>query len=71
MRFDCCWFRHSEPGQELVALIPHRDILVLLPGSLVRYESKLGQLCTLFEHGNHPPLLDRPVLVKHSGFEII
>ena len=60
-----------EPKQELIALIPHRDILVLLPGTVRQDEDKLRESMRALECGNHPPLLDRPVLVTKSGFEII
>ena len=60
-----------QPNQELIALIPHRDILVLLPGSARQDEGKLRESMRALECGDHPPLLDRPVLVTHSGFEII
>jgi hypothetical protein len=60
-----------EPTQELIAFIPHRDILVLLPGTVRHDEGKLRESVRALECGNHPPLLDRPVLVTQSGFEII
>jgi hypothetical protein len=60
-----------QANQELVALIPHRDILLLLPGSTRHDEGKLRESLRTLECGNHPPLLDRPVLVTPSGFEII
>jgi hypothetical protein len=60
-----------QPGQELVALIPHRDILLLLPGNARQDEAKLTESMRTLECGNHPPLFDRPVLVTHSGFETI
>jgi hypothetical protein len=60
-----------DPKQELIALIPHRDILVLLPGTVRQDEAKLRESMRALECGNHPPLLDRPVLVSQSGFEII
>jgi hypothetical protein len=59
------------PKQELIALIPHRDVLVLLPGTVRQDEGKLRESMRALECGNHPPLLDRPVLVTMSGFEII
>jgi hypothetical protein len=60
-----------QPEQELIALIPHRDILVLLPGSTRQDEGKLGESMRALKHGDHPPLLDRPVLVTQAGFEIV
>jgi hypothetical protein len=60
-----------QPDQELIALIPHRDILVLLPGSARQDEGKLRESLRALQCGDHPPLLDRPVLATHSGFEII
>jgi hypothetical protein len=58
-----------QPNQELIALIPHRDILVLLPGNTRQDEGKLRESMQALQCGDHPPLLDRPVLVTHSGFE--
>jgi hypothetical protein len=60
-----------QSNQQLIALIPHRDILVLLPGSARQDEGKLRESMRALECDGHPPLLDRPVLVTHSGFEII
>jgi hypothetical protein len=60
-----------EPNQELIALIPHRDILVLLPGRVRQDEGKLRESMRALECSGHPPLLDRPVLVTQSGFEIV
>src|SRR5262249_54046740 len=60
-----------QSDQELIALIPHRDILVLLPGSVRHDEGKLRESMRALECGNHPPLVDRPILVTHSGFEKI
>jgi hypothetical protein len=59
-----------EPKQELIALIPHRDILVLLPGGVRQDEGKLRESMRALDCSGHPPLLDRPVLVTQSGFEI-
>jgi tetratricopeptide (TPR) repeat protein len=59
------------PGQELVALIPHRDMLVLAPSSLLDDESKLREGMRVFECASHPPLLDRPVRVSSQGFAIV
>jgi hypothetical protein len=56
--------------QELIALVPHRDILVLLPGSARHEEGKLRESMQQLQERNHPPVLDRPVLVTHSGFEM-
>jgi hypothetical protein len=60
-----------EPNQQLIALIPHRDVLVLLPGAVRQDERKLRESMRALECGNHPPLLDRPVLVTKSGFELV
>jgi hypothetical protein len=60
-----------QPEQELIALIPHRDSLVLLPGSVRQDEGKLRESMRALQHGDHPPLIDRPVLVNQSGFEIV
>ena len=49
----------------------HRTPCVVHSGSAPRDEAKLRESLSAFEHGNHPPLLNRAVLVKHSGFEMI
>ncbi len=64
-----------QPGEELLALIPHRDMLLLLPASLREEPEKLeeGLRALQGEHSpecSHPPLLDRPVRVTAEGFEI-
>jgi hypothetical protein len=58
-------------NQELIAFIPHRDMLVLFPGRLRHDGDKLREAVRALESGGHPPLLDRPVLVTHSGFEVL
>jgi hypothetical protein len=60
-----------KPGQELVAMIPHRDMLVLAPTSLLHDENKLREGMRAFECAGHPPLLDRPVRVSCEGFAIV
>jgi hypothetical protein len=60
-----------QSGQELIALIPHRDILVLLPARALPEEGKLRESMQALQHGDHPPLLDRPIRVTQSGFEIL
>jgi hypothetical protein len=58
-------------GGELVALIPHRDLIVLLPASTLQDREKLRQGMDQLDCANHPPLLDRPVKVTSAGFEVI
>jgi hypothetical protein len=60
-----------EGDQELIALIPHRDMLVLLPTSMRNEPEKLKQAAETLKCADHPPLLDRPVRVTRSGFEMI
>jgi hypothetical protein len=60
-----------QPGQELVAVIPHRDMLALLPGSMREDPEKLQQAIGVLECGEHPPLLNRAVSVTRDGFELI
>ena len=60
-----------QPGQELVAMIPHRDLLLLAPASLLRDESKLREGMQALDCTDHPPLLDRPVRVTRDGFELV
>jgi hypothetical protein len=58
-------------GGELVALIPHRDLLVLLPASILQDPDRLRQGMQQLDCENHPPLLDRPVRVTAAGFEVV
>jgi hypothetical protein len=57
--------------QELIALIPHRDMLLVLPPSMRNDPDKLKQAAETLECADHPPLLDRPVRVTRRGFEMI
>jgi hypothetical protein len=63
--------QHLKPGQEVLALIPHRDLLLLLPAELRDDPQKLEEGLKLLECDDHPPLLNRPVLVRQNGFEMI
>lgn len=60
-----------QPGEELVAFIPHRDMVVLLPGSMREDPDKLQEALGTLECDEHPPLLDRAVRVTCDGFELI
>jgi hypothetical protein len=60
-----------QSGQELVALIPHRDTLILLPASVRDDSEVLQQGIDALECGEHPPLLERAVLVTRDGLELI
>jgi hypothetical protein len=62
---------HLEPGEELVALVPHRDLLLLLPGSQLLEPEKLQEGLRMLRCDGHPPLLERPVRVTARGFELI
>lgn len=57
--------------EELLALIPHRDMLVLLPAATRQEPNKLDQAMQTLACGNHPRLLDRPVRVTRDGYEVI
>lgn len=60
-----------QQNEELIALIPHRDMLLLLPAAMRQEPGKLEQAVQTLECGNHPRLLDRPVRVTRDGFEVI
>jgi hypothetical protein len=60
-----------EGDQELIALIPHRDMLLLLPASIRNEPDKLKQAAETLKCADHPPLLERPIRVTRRGFEII
>jgi hypothetical protein len=57
--------------QELIALIPHRDMLLVLPASMRNEPDKLKQAAETPKCDDHPPLLDRPIRVTRHGFEMI
>jgi hypothetical protein len=57
--------------QFLLSLILHRDMLLLLPGSLRNDRNKLSQAVQAIDCADHPPLLDQPVIVRQSGFELL
>jgi len=58
-------------NDELLALVPHRDMLMLLPAAMRQEPGKLDQALKALACDNHLPLLDRPVRVTRHGFEII
>lgn len=58
-------------GQELVALIPHRDMLMRLPGSVRDDPEMLQQGIDALKCEEHPPLLERAVHVTCEGLELI
>jgi hypothetical protein len=60
-----------EGDQELIALIPHRDMLLLLPASMRSEPDKLNQAAETLKCADHPPLLERPIRVTPRGFEMI
>lgn len=59
-------------GEAVVALVPHRDMLLLLPDTIRVDPEKLreGMRMLLEDHG-HPPLLKQPVRVTRDGFELV
>lgn len=58
-------------GEELIALLPHGDLLVLLPGSATQDEARLQQGMQMLECQEHPPLLNRPVRVSRAGLALL
>jgi hypothetical protein len=58
-------------GESLVALVPHRDMLVLGPADLEHDRSKLEAGLRALDCQDHPPLLNQPVRVTSAGFEMI
>jgi hypothetical protein len=60
-----------EGDGEVIALIPHRDMLILLPASMRHDPDKLNQSLQTLKCDDHPPLFDRPVCVTRNGFELI
>jgi hypothetical protein len=56
----------------LIALVPHRDRLLLLPDAMREDPEKLREgMGMLREDHGHPPLLDRPVRVTSEGFALL
>jgi hypothetical protein len=60
-----------QEGQELIALIPHRDMLLLLPPDTAADPEKLREGLRELKCAEHPELLDQPVRVTRSGFSLI
>jgi hypothetical protein len=62
---------HLKENEELIALVPHRDMLLLLPAAMRQEPAKMDQAVKTLECGDHPRLLDRPVRITRNGFEVI
>jgi hypothetical protein len=60
-----------QPGQEVLALAPHRDMLLLLPASMLDDPEKLQEGLSMVGCEGHPALLQRPVRVTHTGFQLV
>jgi hypothetical protein len=61
---------HLGPAQSVIALVPHRDLMVLLPASQAQDPEKLQEGLKLLEC-DHPPVLSRPVRVTSEGFRLL
>lgn len=60
---------HLEAGEVVVALVPHRDLLVLLPAAILEDRERFDQGLTELACEDHPPLLTQGVRVTREGFE--
>lgn len=60
---------HLEPGEAVVALVPHRDLLVLLPAAILEDRANFDQGLAELACEDHPPLLRQGVRVTREGFE--
>jgi hypothetical protein len=60
-----------EPGQSVLALLPHRDMLLLLPAEMADDPQKLAEGMKLLDCEQHPPLLSQAVRVKREGFQAL
>lgn len=59
-------------GEAVVALVPHRDMLLLLPDAMREDPEKLREgMRMLSEDHGHPELLNRPVRVTPDGFALV
>ena len=59
-------------GEAVVALVPHRDMLLLLPDAMREDPEKLQEgMRMLSEDHGHPPLLQQPVRVTPDGFALV
>jgi hypothetical protein len=61
--------QHLEPGEAIVALVPDRDTLTLLPVPADGNWARIAELAKV-PAGEHL-LLDRPLKVTRDGFEVI
>jgi hypothetical protein len=60
---------HLQPGQSLLALAPHRDLLVLLPGAMADDPDRVQQGLEALGCEDHPALLRQAVRVTSEGFQ--
>jgi hypothetical protein len=60
-----------KPGEALIAVIPHRDMLLLLPASMQDEPDRLSQGLEMLACDEHPALLRRPIRVTPAGFQIL
>lgn len=59
------------PGEALIAMIPHRDLLLLLPAAMEEDPDRLAQGLDLLDNEHHPALLRQPVRVTPEGFQAL
>lgn len=57
------------PGETLLALVPHRDMLLLLPASMEDEPERLRQGVEMLTCEHHSALLQQPVRVSSDGFQ--
>lgn len=63
--------RQLKPDEALIAVIPHRDLLLLLPASIVDEPRQLAQGVETLAGDHHPALLRTPVRVTRAGFQLL
>lgn len=62
---------HLQAGEAVLALVPHRDMLMLLPEAMQDDPGSFRQVLQLLACDGHPPLLRQPVRVTSAGFQLL
>jgi len=62
---------YLQAGEAVLAFVPHRDMLMLLPEAMQEDPERFRQGLQLLACDGHPPLLRQPVRVTSTGFQLL